>query len=195
RQTCSPGSQKAVAFLIEQRQRAGLEPLGGAQDYRQPFEFTAGVKTLPDQNRLTLSVSGKTAEAFEVEKDFRPLSFTANDSFEGEVVFAGYGLSAPEGAGAGYNSYAGLSVSNKIALVLRYVPEDLAPKRRQELNLYAGLRYKAMIARQRGARALLVVTGPNSPNAGQLSPLSFDSSLSGSGIIAASISDKVAAGS
>src|SRR5207247_3709116 len=49
-----------------------------------------------------------------------------------------------------------------------------------------------MMARQRGAKALLVVTGPNSPNAGQLAPLTFDTSLSGSGIIAASISDKVA---
>jgi len=77
--------------------------------------------------------------------------------------------------------------------VLRYVPEDVPPKRRQELNLYAGLRYKAMIARQRGARALLVVTGPNSPNAGQLSPLTFDTSLAGSGIVAASVTEKVAA--
>ena len=193
RQTGSTGAQKAAAFLIEQLQRAGLQPLAATDGYRQPFEFTAGVKTLPEQNQLTVSVSGKPAEVFEVEKDFRPLSFTANGAFEGKVVFAGYGLSAPEGAGAGYNSYAGLDVSNKIVLVLRYVPEDVAPKRRQELNLYAGPRYKAMLARQRGARALLMVTGPNSPNAGQLAPLSFDNSLSGSGIIAASISDRAAA--
>ncbi|PYJ00327.1 MAG: peptidase M28, partial [Verrucomicrobia bacterium] len=193
RQTGSPGAQKAAAFLIEQLQRAGLKPLAGVDSYRQSFEFTAGVKTLTNQNQLTVSISGKPAEAFEVEKDFRPLSFTANDSFEGEVVFAGYGLSAPEGAGAGYNSYASLDVSNKVVLVLRYVPEDVPPKRRQELNLYSGLRYKAMLARQHGARALLVVTGPNSPNAGQLAPLTFDSSLSGSGIIAASISAKVVA--
>src|SRR5207249_6108797 len=133
------------------------------------------------------------ATAFEVDKDFRPLSFTANDSFEGDVVFAGYGLTAPEGGSRGYNSYDGLNASNKIVLVLRYVPEDVPPKRRQELNVYAGLRYKAMIARQRGARALLVVTGPNSPNAGQLSPLTFDTSLAGSGIIAASVTEKVAA--
>src|SRR5262249_8217065 len=144
-------------------------------------------------NCLAITASGQTAQMFQAEKDFRPLSFTANDSFEGDVVFAGYGLSAPAGAEAGYNSYDGLNVSNKIVLVLRYVPEDVPPKRRQELNVYAGLRYKAMTARQRGAKALLVVTGPNSPNAGQLAPLSFDSSLSGSGIIAASISDKVAA--
>ena len=32
-------------------------------------------------------------------------------------------------------------------------------------------RYKAMAARQRGARAMLVVTGPRSPNAGELVPM------------------------
>lgn len=193
RHTGEPGAQKAAAFLIEHLQRAGLKPLPAVGDYRQPFEFTAGVKTLPEKNQLTVSVAGQPANAYETEKDFRPLSFTVNDSFEGDVVFAGYGLSMAAGAGPGYNSYDGLDVSNKIVLVLRYVPEDVPPKRRQELNLYAGLRYKAMMARQRGAKALLVVTGPNSPNAGQLAPLTFDTSLAGSGIIAASINDKVAA--
>ena len=45
-----------------------------------------------------------------------------------------------------------------------------------------------MAARQRGAKALLVVTGPRSPNAGELIPMTFDTALAGSGIVAASIS-------
>src|SRR4030067_1543872 len=65
-------------------------------------------------------------------------------------------------------------------------------KRRQELNLYAGLRYKALLARERGAKALLVVTGPKSINAGELIPLSFDKAAADSGIVAASISMKAA---
>src|SRR5262249_24780408 len=83
-------------------------------------------------------------------------------------------------------------VKDKIVLVLRYVPEGVDAKRRAELNRYAGLRYKAMLARSHGAKALLVVTGPNSPNAGELAPLTMESILSGSGIVAASISGKVA---
>jgi len=86
-----------------------------------------------------------------------------------------------------------LNVSNRIVLALRYVPEDVEPKRRQELNRYAGLRYKAMIAREHGATAVLFVTGPNSPNAGELASLSFDGSLAGSGVIAASVSSNVVA--
>ncbi|NCF85760.1 MAG: M28 family peptidase [Verrucomicrobiaceae bacterium] len=46
-----------------------------------------------------------------------------------------------------------------------------------------------MLARQKGARGLLVVSGPNSKVKNQLVPLSFDASLSGSGVAAISISD------
>src|SRR4029079_4514786 len=60
------------------------------------------------------------------------------------------------------------------------------------LARYADLRYKAMAARQRGAKALLVVAGPHSPNAGETIPMSFDTALSGSGIVAASVSGAVA---
>ena len=38
-----------------------------------------------------------------------------------------------------------------------------------------------MAARQRGAKAMLVVTGPRSPNAGETVPMTFDTALAGSG--------------
>jgi hypothetical protein len=49
-----------------------------------------------------------------------------------------------------------------------------------------------MAARQRGAKALRVVTGPRSPNAGLTVPMTFDTAIAGSGIVAASISVEVA---
>ena len=49
-----------------------------------------------------------------------------------------------------------------------------------------------MLARERGAKAVLVVTGPNSPNAGELLPLTNDGTAAASGIVAASISGKTA---
>ena len=39
---------------------------------------------------------------------------------------------------------------------------------------------------------MLVVTGPRSPNAGEVVPMSFDTALAGSGIVAASVSGAVA---
>jgi Tol biopolymer transport system component len=187
------GSQRAAEFIAEQLRRAGLKPLGEAGSFFQPFEFTSGVRTVTNQNRFEVSTGPVPASAtFEVEKDFRPLSFTSNGEFEGELVVAGYGLKIPGKPGEGFDSYTGLDVTNKVVLVLRYVPEDVQPQRRQELNRYAALRYKAMLAREHGAKAILFVTGPNSPNPGALVPPSSDGSLSGSDILAASISTNVA---
>jgi hypothetical protein len=48
-----------------------------------------------------------------------------------------------------------------------------------------------MAARQRGAKALVVVTGPRSPNAGLTVPMTLDTALAGSGIAAVSVSGGV----
>ena len=65
----------------------------------------------------------------------------------------------PEGQDFGYDSYATLDVKDKIVVFLRYFPEDADPKTGHP-SRYSDLRYKAMAARQRGAKAMLVVTGP-----------------------------------
>ena len=115
------------------------------------------------------------------------LSFSDNAEVTGTVVFAGYGLVVPESQNFGYDSYATLDVKDKVVVVFRYFPEDADQKTRGILSRYADLRYKAMQARQRGAKALLVVTGPRSPNAGETIPMNFDTALAGSGIVAASV--------
>jgi hypothetical protein len=114
----------------------------------------------------------------------RALSFSDNGDVSGAVVFAGYGIVVPESQDFGYDSYATLDVKDKIVLVLRYFPEDADQKTKGILARYADLRYKAMAARQHGAKAMIVVTGPNSPNAGELAPMTFDTALAGSGIVA-----------
>jgi hypothetical protein len=191
RPTGGTGARKAADYLAEKLREAGLRPFSSDGNWFQEFPFNAGVRVVTNQNQLSV-LQGEVATVFVAEHDFRPLSFTANATVEGEVVFAGYGLTVPGKPGEGYDSYAGLDVSNKVALVLRYVPEGVPSARRAELNRYAGLRYKAMQAREKGARAVLFVTGPNSPNSGELASLTFDSSLAGSGIVAASIDSKVA---
>jgi Peptidase family M28/PDZ domain/PA domain len=193
RMTGSEGSRLAADYLAAQLQRAGLHPGGDKGTFFQEFEFSAGVRVLPEENSLLVETQDGEAFAFSVEKDFLPLAFTGNGSVSGEVVFAGYGLRVPGKEGQAYNSYAGLDVKDKIVLVFRYVPEDVSPERRAELNRYAGLRYKALIAREHGAKALLVATGPNSPGAGDLVSIASDAGMNDSAIPAASISLKTAA--
>ena len=191
RMTGTPGAQASAEWIADYFGQIGLQPLG--QGFFFPFDFNSGERVLPEKTSLTIKGGGKVPVTAALETDFRPLSFSENGDAEGEVVFAGYGLTVPEGGeGTSYNSYDNVEVKGKIALILRYVPENVEPARRAQLNRYAGLRYKAMQAREHGAKAVLVVTGPNSPNAGEVLPLTNDNTSAGSGIIAASISGKLA---
>lgn len=195
RETGTPGAKAAADFLTGYFRTLGLKPLGAkppTDEFRESFEFNAGARVDEAQSKLSVTADGKDVK-FALDKDFRPLAFSENGSAEGEVVFAGYGLSVPEDAkNTRYNSYDGLDVKDKIVVFFRYVPESVDAPRRAQLNRYGGLRYKAMMARERGAKAVLVVTGPTSPGAGELVPLTDDGSHSGSGILAASISTTVA---
>jgi Tol biopolymer transport system component len=197
RKTGEAGARKAANYIASQLKAAGIKPLPhlntATNPYFDAFSFSAGVIVNPAKTELEILPTNGTKSQGVLSKSFQPLSFSADGEIESPVVFAGYGLSVPGDQGKAYNSYEGLDVTNKIALVLRYVPEGVEPKRREELSRYAGLRYKAMIAREHGAKALLVVEGPNSPVPGQLVPLSDDGSLSGSDIMAASISTNIAA--
>jgi Tol biopolymer transport system component len=192
RLTGSRGCLHAADYIAAALKAAGAQPLGSGTDYFQGFEFSAGVNVLAHGTSLVVESMDAAPANFVVERDVRPLAFTESGSVEGEVVFVGYGLTMPGAGGEAYDAYAGVNVSNKVVLALRYVPEAVDAKRRAELNRYAGLRYKALLARTHGAKALLVVSGPASPNAGQLVGLSSDGSLSGSGIVAASITTNVA---
>jgi len=192
RMTGTAGAQAAADWLANYFRANGLKAFG--TNFALPFQFNAGERVLTDKTALEIAPADSKAAPFaaQLEQDFRPLAFSENGDATGEVVFAGYGLVMPGGTGVGYDSYAGLDVKNKVVLVLRYVPEGVDPARRAQLNRYAAVRYKAMLARERGARAILVVTGPNSPNAGQLLPLTNDGTNAGGGILALSINGKVA---
>ena len=190
REAGSRGERLAADYIAAELERAGARPLPGRADMFAPFEFTAGSRDGGSQ--LTLTRSGEAPQLFSTRTQIQALSFSDDAELSGPVVFAGYGLVVPESQNFGYDSYAALDVEDKIVLVLRYFPEDTHQQTRGILARYAALRYKALAARQRGAKALLVVTGPRSPNAGELIPMSFDTALAGSGIPAASISREVA---
>ncbi len=196
RQAGSEGATLAADHLVAELKKMGARPLPGQKDFRLPFSFTAGVKDGGTTLQLATAPApdARATAVFNQTTQVQALSFSDNAEVSGPVVFAGYGLVVPESQNFGYDSYATLDVKDKIVVVFRYFPEDADQKTRQILSRYADLRYKAMQARQRGARALLVVTGPRSPNAGETAPMNFDTALAGSGIVAASISGAVAQG-
>jgi hypothetical protein len=191
RLTGSAGERLAGDYIVSELQRAGARPLPGLPDFRVPFEFTAGSRDGGSAATVRVPATG-ALRTFDRQSDVRALAFSDNAEVSGPVIFAGYGIVTPDSQSFAYDSYMGLDVRDKVVLILRYFPEDADPRTKAALVNYSDLRYKAMAARQRGAKALLVVTGPRSPNAGETIPMSFDTALAGSGIAAASISADVA---
>jgi hypothetical protein len=188
--TGTPGEDAAARYLVAELERLGAKPLPGRPDFRIPFEFTADV--IDEGTSVEIRRGADVLGRWTGRDRVLALSFSDAAAVSGPAVFAGYGLRVPGEQGLRYDSYAGLDVKDKVVVVLRYFPEDASREERQALARYAGLRYKAMAARQLGARGLLVVTGPRSPRAGELVPLSLDTAAAGSGIAAATVSGELA---
>jgi len=196
REAGSSGERLAGDYIAQQLARLGAKPLPGRRDMFASFEFTAGSKDGGSIVRVERGAASAGAlppsTTFQERADIQALSFSDDAEVKGPVAFAGYGIVVPESQNFGYDSYATVDVKDKVVIVLRYFPEDADQQTKAILARYADLRYKAMAARQHGAKALIVVTGPRSPNAGQTVPMSFDTAIAGSGIPAASVSEKVA---
>lgn len=190
RLTGSAGEALAADYLVAELLRLGARPLPGLADFRSAFTFTAG--SADDGSAVTIARDGAAAQSFAAPADAQALAFSDTGDASGSVVFAGYGIVVPASQEVSYDSYAGLDVADKVVVVLRYFPEDADQKTRAVLARYADLRYKAQAARQRGAKAMIVVTGPRSPNAGSLVPMSFDSATAGSGLVAVSVTSRAA---
>ncbi len=201
RLTGTPGEKLATQYVADAFTKIGLQPVGDKDTWFENFDFTAGV-ALGKDNTLTCFDSRTQDDgiAWKVDQHWRPLSFSQTGEVPAsQIVFAGYGIETPEDAMDGdgkkiepYSSYAHLDVKDKWVLVLRYLPENINQNRRNELTRYTSLRYKALTARQKGARGLIVCSGPNSKVVEQLVPMGFDASLASSGIAAISVTDAVA---
>lgn len=154
RLTGTQGGARATDYVAGAFAAIGLQPAGDDGGWFQSFEFTSGV-SLGDGNRLSLSVDG---EAAELDGDsWTPLAFSQSGAVEqSPVVFAGYGLVAPDGTeGGALDSYGDLDVSDSWVLIWRGMPGDLDPERRTALSRFADMRYKASVARSRGARGVI----------------------------------------
>jgi hypothetical protein len=186
RLTGSRGERLATQYTANILRQLGLEPAGDNGTYFQAFVFTAGI-SLGHNNSFTIINQHGAIKNLVLNQDWRPLSFSDSKSFaSAKLVFAGYGITAP-----GYDSYHGLNVKNKWVLVFRYEPEKMNAQLRRHLSQYATLRYKAFTARQHGAKGIIFVSGPNAKVKDELIPLSFDTSLTDSGIVAISIKDAI----
>ncbi len=198
RMTGTSGELLATQYAAVMFKAFGLAPAGDGDTYFHGFDFTAGV-ALGQGNALSLT-GMDPALPVKVEQDWTPLTFSSTGTIDpAPVVFAGYGMEIPEGVdGNGqrteaYSSYFHLDVKDKWVMLFRYLPEDISQEERVRFGRFASLRFKALTARQKGAKGIIVVSGPSSKVKQQLVPLSYDASMAGSGLGAISITDPMAA--
>jgi Tol biopolymer transport system component len=189
RLTGTKGEQLATNYVALHFETLGLIPAGDNETWFQEFEFTSGVSAGPDN---VVSVGNRTLM---LNSDWKPVAFSQSGKVEAsDVVFAGYGLRAPAGEGIEeYDSFVHLDVKDKWVVSFRFMPENFTPEQRQHFARFSSLRFKAMQARDMGARGLVIVSGPTSGVKEQLVPLQFDGSLAGSGLPVVSVTDAVAA--
>lgn len=186
--TGSAGIRRAADHIIAEMEAIGAEPLPGVGDYRLPFEYTGSAR----DEGSTLRVETGDGPRRDFADSVRGLSFSESATATGPLVFAGYGLVIPETDGFSYDSFATLDVADKVVLVLRYFPEDSEGDVRALFSRYSELRFKAAALRRRGARGMVVVTGPRSPGAGRLVRMTADAAVADSGIAAVSVTGEVA---
>lgn len=149
----SPELEKAAKYIEDRFHADGLKTVGG--NYLQPFEISTSSK-LGKTNKFE-AITGGDIETLQSEKDFLPYSFSASGKANGQLVFAGYGITAPE---YDYDDYAGLDVRGKFVLVLAHEPQEFDEKSVFEGKVYTDhseTYSKAANARMHGARGVILV--------------------------------------
>jgi len=151
----SPELDKAADYIASQFRTFGLRPMGDDNTYFQKFQLTTGAVLGPN-NELELN-----GDKLKINQDFVPITFSDTASFDGALVFVGYGITAPE---LHYDDYEGISANGKIVVVLRHEPQESDPHSPFEgtnFTRHASFVNKAINAKQHGAQGIVFITDLN----------------------------------
>jgi Zn-dependent M28 family amino/carboxypeptidase len=157
RGTGQRGGDLTVAYLEAQAIALGLKP-GNGNSFRQPV-LIAGVKTQPADSTLKLEAGGKPLDiSFGKDWVFSPGDATAVHSFNADLVFVGYGITAPDEQ---WNDYKGMDLKGKILVMMVNDPQPTAeqPNRfnGKGLTYYGRWTYKFEEAQRQGAAGVLLI--------------------------------------
>jgi len=121
RQPGTEGYDIAAAYVASQFRQLGLAPAGSEDSYFQPVPIRRAWLS-PGTASMSLEQNGETTTYTFVEDFYMgPDKSRTQSSVNAEMVFAGYGIEAPE---LEYNDYEGLDAKGKIVVVLRGQPKD-----------------------------------------------------------------------
>ena len=166
RMSLQPGDDLAIAWIADEFAKAGLKPAAtdttGKPSYLQSFEL---VEYRPDRSETHIEIVRKYPAGGMIPTTWNaPQAFGAFKravDLTAPVVFAGYGITAPE---LGYDDYKGIDAKGKIVFVFDHEPQEDDPHsifNGTGNTRYATTRVKLLNAQAHGAVALVVVAEPN----------------------------------
>jgi len=146
----------AAGYIAAEFMRLGLKPAGEKGSYFQDMDInTADVDR--EHTTLTAKVAG-VEHTYSFNKEFHwSRQSLRQASVSGAIVFAGYGIDAPE---YGYNDFAGIDVKGKVVLVLGREPQanDSNSKFAGAWDTYHAFYWEKLEElRERGAAGILMV--------------------------------------
>lgn len=159
RDTGSQGLEIASLYLASQFEQYGLTPAGENGTYLQTVTFR---QSFLDQKSPALTLTtGSDEMTLSYPKDFlvSPSPNYEEAHVSGEMVFVGYGITAPELA---HDDYAGLDVKGKIVVILSGKPQSFPS---EEGAHFASGYQKSKYAASNGAIGTLSIPTPRSEKA------------------------------
>jgi Peptidase family M28/PA domain len=145
------GSDIAIQWIASEFAKAGIKPV----IQKTPLiEFRMDAQA----SGLTVKTSGKTQT---YHAPSATGAFPRDVMLTAPVVFAGFGITAPE---LKYDDYAGLDVHGKIVLIFDHEPQETDAKsifNGKGSTRYAGSFVKTLNAQNHGAAAVLMVSEPD----------------------------------
>jgi Zn-dependent M28 family amino/carboxypeptidase len=188
RRTGTAGANDAARYIANEFSRLGLRPADrNSKRYLQQFPYVAGVE-LGKGNILAFGPYPRTNDsALQVSVDWLPLGFSTSAKVESGIVFAGFGITASE---LNYDDYSGLNVAGKIALALQGTPDGDNPH--GQFAMLEGVRWKAVAARNAGAKALIVIAKDQTFTNDRSTKLNYDNTAGDAGIPVVVISRQAA---
>ncbi|MGI4886235.1 MAG: M28 family peptidase [Janthinobacterium lividum] len=156
----TPGYQLAVDYVTAQFQKMGVRPAGENGGFTQKVRLRRAF--VEPGAVLAYQPAGGPAVPLVLNQDFgvHPNPQAPQVDLSAELVFAGYGISAPE---LGYDDYAGLKAEGKIVVVTRQPLRQFGDNERQ---YFSDLRTVLEVAARHGAVGVLLASNqPEEPPA------------------------------
>lgn len=151
----SPGYDSIANWVATKLRHWGVMPAGENETYFQEFSQPYTQVFTPGEVEMLIIQKGDTLrKAYSIPYQFFPGSNSDSGEVTGDVVFVGFGISAPE---LGYDDYKGIDVKGKIVMFASESPAKSDHPDVEKWVPYSLHQYKFKNAMEKGAAGVLYI--------------------------------------